>query len=143
MEQDIRWKQRFDSFNKAYQKLSEGIELVTESSDGTDLDRRRADIIKEGLIQRFEYTSELSWKLMKDYANYQGALEIKGSRDAIREAFKMGLITGAEEWILMLESRHLTSHTYDETTSQEIISNIINKYAQLFEKFKEKMKSLL
>jgi nucleotidyltransferase substrate binding protein (TIGR01987 family) len=45
------------------------------------------------LIQRFEYTHELAWNVMKDYAYFQGNSQVGGSRDAIREAYQLNLIT--------------------------------------------------
>ena len=69
-------------------------------------------MIKEGLIQRFEYTHELAWNVMKDYAVYQGNSNVGGSRDASREAFQMNLVTDGQVWMDMISSRNKTSHTY-------------------------------
>ncbi len=68
---DIRWQQRFANYQKALKKLIEGVELLEEESLTQDLE----DIVNEGLIQRFEFTHELAWNVMKDYAAYQGANE--------------------------------------------------------------------
>lgn len=100
------------------------------------------EILKEGLIQRFEYTHQLAWNVMKDYAEYQGNNEIGGSRDATREAFKMRLISDAEGWMDMIKSRNETSHTYNEDTANSIIGKIINHYHLLFLDFNQRMDSL-
>ena len=85
---DIRWQQRFANYQKALKKLIEGVELL----EGESFDNDLKDIVNEGLIQRFEFTHELAWNVMKDYAAYQGANEIRGSRDAIRYALRQDLI---------------------------------------------------
>ena len=119
---DIRWKQRFANYKKALSQLKEFIDLGELSK-----------FEKQGLIKSFEYTYELGWNTMKDYIIYQGNPDIGGSRDAIREGFKMCIITDGEGWMDMLKSRNRTSHTYDEDTAQEIIDAIIIKYIHLFE----------
>ncbi len=130
-EQDIRWKQRFLNYQKAYSKLAEVVENNT-------LDKL-SDLEKEGLIQRFEYTYELAWKVMKDYLEYQGITGITGSRDAIREAFQKGLIAEGERWMDMIKSRNQTAHLYNEATAKEIAESIMDIYFELFKVFNAKM----
>lgn len=132
-EQDIRWKQRFSNYQKAYAKLAEVVENNT-------LDKL-SDLEREGLIQRFEYTYELAWKVMKDYLEYQGITGITGSRDAIREAFQKELITDGESWMDMIKSRNQTVHLYNEATAKEIAENIVNIYFELFKVFIITMKN--
>lgn len=79
---------------------------------------------------------------MKDYFYYQGNSEIRGSRDATRQAFKFGLIKNGEIWMDMILSRNKTTHTYDEETAKEIVENILNKFVQNFNDFKNKMLSI-
>ena len=74
MEKDIRWEQRFSNYIKAVDKLSQSVKYIKENyNEEESLDDEILDeMIKEGLIQRFEYTHELAWNVMKDYAEYQG-----------------------------------------------------------------------
>jgi nucleotidyltransferase substrate binding protein (TIGR01987 family) len=141
-ELDTRWTQRFSNFKKALTKLTEAVKYIKdretkESSSILD------EILKEGLIQRFEYTHELAWNVMKDFAEYQGNFEIKGSRDATREAFKMKLISNGEVWMDMISNRNRSSHTYDEETAKEIYNKIITDYYPAFLEFSENMEILL
>ena len=80
-ETDIRWKQRLENFSKALDRLNEAAQIMEKELHFSE---EVNDLLKEGLIQRFEYTHELAWNVMKDYAEYQGSTEIRGSRDAIR-----------------------------------------------------------
>jgi len=144
MKQDIRWEQRFSNFLKAVHKMSQAVGYITDNM--VDHDKKNAEIeaeiIKEGLIQRFEYTHELAHNVMKDYAEYQGNFEIKGSRDSTREAFKMKLIADGEVWMDMIESRNKTSHTYNDETADEIFRKIINDYFPAFKAFAITMETL-
>ncbi len=146
MEQDIRWEQRFSNFLKALSKLSQAIEYIKlnliekdKSVDDGDLGFVLDEIIKEGLIQRFEYTHELAWNVMKDYAAYQGNVNIGGSRDASREAFQLKLISDGKVWMDMIGSRNQTSHTYNEETADEIYFKILNEYYPAFLEFHKNM----
>lgn len=121
----MRWKQRFENFKKAFNELNEAIELKRS--------RELSKLEKQGLIQAFEYTHELAWNTLKDYFNYQGTINITGSRDASREAFKRNLITDGEVWMDMIQSRNLTSHTYNQTTADAIVKKIDEDY---FDQFK-------
>jgi nucleotidyltransferase substrate binding protein (TIGR01987 family) len=147
MEKDIRWIQRFSNYSKAFIKFSEGIKYVKNNFKTDELENSDIvldEIIKEGLIQRFEYTHELGWNVMKDYAEYQGNSEIAGSRDATREAFKMKLITNGDVWMDMIRNRNRTSHTYNKETANEIYRLIIQDYYKAFDDFlinMEKIKS--
>lgn len=142
--QDIRWEQRFSNYQKALRKFIKAVNVVVEniSIDAGSSNEAITEILKEGLIQRFEYTHQLAWNVIKDYAEYQGNNEISGSRDATREAFKMGIISDAEGWMDMIKSRNETSHTYNEETANSIIGKIINHYHSLFIDFNQHMEVL-
>lgn len=143
MEQDIRWHQRFDNYTKALRKLTQAVEYINRSDETVDdqADLVLDDIVKEGLIQRFEYTHELAWNVMKDYAAYQGNTTIGGSRDATREAFQLHLITDGRVWMDMIGSRNITSHTYNEDTANEIYAKILDEYYPAFVAFQQVMEA--
>lgn len=133
---------------KALHKLSQAVEyikhnLIDEVNPEDDIDNAQVseEIIKEGLIQRFEYTHELAWNVMKDYASYQGIVNVAGSRDATREAFQLKLVSNGKIWMDMIGSRNQTSHTYNEGTANEIYSKIMKAYYPAFLEFKNIMES--
>lgn len=135
MNQDIRWKQRFNNYLKAFKQLSTGIEISQQ--------KELSQLEEQGLIQSFEYTHELAWNVLKDYLTYMGINGLTASRDTTREAFKRGLINSGEYWMNMIKSRHLTSHTYDENLAKVAIYEIINHYYPLFKELVEKFKSII
>lgn len=130
-----RWEQKLSNYRKALHRLAEVVNVAKA--------RELNDFEEDGMIQRFEFTFELAWKLLKSYAEYQGVdKEIMGSRDAIRWAFENGLITDSNVWMEMIKRRNDTSHTYDEDTASEVVERIEDVYYQCFVYLFEKMKSL-
>jgi len=134
-EQDIRWRQRFENYKKALAKLGEAVHLNTQ--------RALSELERQGIIQAFEFTHELAWKVMQDFFIFQGNSEVKGSRDAIRQAFSVDLITDGDNWMEMIKSRNLTSHTYNEEISEQIYKNIVRDFYPLFVAFQEKMEFII
>lgn len=129
MEEDTRWRQRFENYLKALGQLHKFI--VKDNLN---------ELEEQGLIQAFEFTHELAWNVMKDYFEYQGNTTITGSRDATREAFQKGLIQDGAQWMEMIKSRNQSTHTYNESTAHDIRDRILNHYYDLFVSFKDKMK---
>ena len=133
MNEDVRWRQRFQNFQDAFKHLSFA---ATEVINPNDLE-------KEGTIQRFEFTHELAWKVMKDYLEYEGITGITGSRSATRQAFNKGIIADGQIWMDMIESRNKTVHTYLDEILESEYNKIINIYFPLFEDFNNTMLGLL
>lgn len=131
--QDLRWQQRFEQYCKALHQLESAVKTYAS----TDL-----DIIKEGIIQRFEFTHELAWKLMQDILKSQGFFDIIGSRTATKMAFNQGLITKGEIWMAMIKSRNLTVHTYDEQILNSEYGKITEDYLPLMIEFKQNIERL-
>jgi nucleotidyltransferase substrate binding protein (TIGR01987 family) len=134
---DVRWQQRFSNYNKALQKLSEAVVYIQSNfyREGVlqeELFEVGEDLAKEGIIQRFEYTHELAWNVLKDYFTAQGITGIIGSKDATREAFANGLIADGHIWMDMIRSRNQTSYTYNETTATAIFQDVLERYFPAF-----------
>lgn len=129
-----RWEQRLDSYHKALARFAEIV--------GASKKRALNEFERDGLVQRFEFTHELSWKLMKAYAEYQGFDGIGGSRDATRKAFEMSLISDGQSWMDMIKSRNETSHNYDGSMADDVVDSIINRFYPLLAEFYQKMNSL-
>ena len=133
--QDIRWHQRFENYQKVFNRLRKDAAL-TESRELSDLE-------KQGLIQGFEYTHELAWKVMADYFKAKGELNIHGSRDTTRLAFKYELIADGEIWMKMVDDRNMCSHTYKEEVMEDILANILESYVRAFQEFLSVMRKAI
>ncbi len=132
--QDVRWVQRLDSFRKAFERMSEAVEMTSLYS----IKNRETELFLDALIQRYEFTHELAWKLMKDYLEYMGISGIVGSRDAIRYALQNGLIDD-DRWMDSIVDRNITYHNYNQEIAIEIAGRIISIYQPLFDKFLQVM----
>jgi len=132
---DIRWKQRFNNFLRAFQTLSRAVALAEQ--------RELSELEEQGLIQGFEFTHELAWNLLKDYLEDKGIIGLIGSKDASRSAFKQGLIEEGEVWMDMIKARNLSSHTYNQEIAEDIVENILQRFYPAFENLAQKMNAFL
>ena len=123
MSQEIRWQYRFNNYSRAYSLLREALEGGVEPLNQLEL---------EGVIQRFEFTFELSWNLLKDRLEYDGlVLATITPRNVIREAYSAKLIEDCETWMDMLTDRNLMSHTYDFDKFKVVVENIHSRYLKV------------
>jgi nucleotidyltransferase substrate binding protein (TIGR01987 family) len=102
------------------------------------------DLVRDAVIQRFEFTFELVWKSLKLYLERQG-LDCGGPRSTFKKAFTEGLIDSTDEadvWMLMLEDRNLTSHAYDEALARRIYQHVVENYVTLLGRMAEKIQTL-
>jgi nucleotidyltransferase substrate binding protein (TIGR01987 family) len=125
--EDVRWKQRFQNFEKAFVFLKEAVEKDSLSQ-----------LEKAGLIQIYEFTFELAWKTLKDYLQLKG-FEINFPRDTIKVSFQCNMISNGDLWMDMLEKRNLMSHTYDETKAELACQLIKNQYFALISALYDKL----
>jgi len=132
---DIRWVQRFNSYKKAFATLERSVVAAQE--------RKLNEMEEQGLVQSFEFTFELSWKLLKDYLESKGFKDFHGSKDTLKLAFQEGLISDGELWMEMIDNRNRSSHTYDESIAKHIISLVLSKYFSKFKELSEKMNCYL
>ncbi|MBI2091467.1 MAG: nucleotidyltransferase substrate binding protein [Deltaproteobacteria bacterium] len=116
-----------EQFEKAFKRLSEIIKRPLD------------DIARDAGIQRFEFTFELMWKALKIYLGFMGR-ECKTPRDALKEAFKQGMLSGEDVFLRMLDDRNLSSHTYKESTAKEIFERIELEYVDAFKKLVSELK---
>lgn len=125
-----RWVKRFENFDRALLLLREAVDLLQEPEV--------ASIVKEGAIQRFEYTFELAWKTLKDFLIFRKVtLERSAAADVIRTAFATNYISDGQDWMDALDARNEMSHVYRETAFDKILIDVQHKFLARFEDLHE------
>ena len=104
----------------AFQKVKKALTSLDEMAKAPQ-QANRGNI--DAAIQRFEFTIELFWKLLKKILESKGVLT-EYPKDVLREAYRGHLIDDENVWLSMLKDRNLTSHTYDEKIANEIYDHI-------------------
>ena len=93
---------------------------------------------RDSAIKRFEFTTELAWKLIQLFLREQKII-CRSPKECLREAYAFGLIARDERWLQMIDDRNITVHTYNETTADEVYFRL-PVYLELFELLKLKIK---
>ncbi|MDD3012363.1 MAG: HI0074 family nucleotidyltransferase substrate-binding subunit [Candidatus Gastranaerophilales bacterium] len=121
---DIRWRQRFQNFDKAYNNFKLTLNALRANQDNI--------IYKMAIIQAYEMVFELSWNTMKDFLDIQG-IKTNFPREVLKEAFAREIIEDGDIWIKMLDDRNLTAHAYDEEKANIVVNEIKDKYSLAIE----------
>lgn len=133
MNNELRWKQRFQNFEKAYKTLNRALDRFEAEPED--------EMLQMALVQTFEFTFELSWNTMKDYLENEGFDEVKNSKQIIRTAFRAELIYDAEKWMDAIQKRNLASHTYNQSILEETVKYIKEEFYPLVRKLYEDLKN--
>ena len=121
-----RWVYRFDNYKRAFLLLREAFEIMQQ--------RPLTQLEKEGVIQRFEYTWELAWKVLKDYLDSKGVLlDTVTPMSVIKAAYAAKIIDNGDVWMSALDARNKMSHTYNLKIFEQIISDISTHYLEVFD----------
>jgi len=116
---DIRWKQRFENYEKALRLLREALNKVETLSN----------LEKEGTIQRFKFTVELAWKTLKDYLESSGIVLAQTTpKNVVKQAFTAKIISDGQLWVDMLDCRNSLSHTYDEAVVDKAVREMADRF---------------
>ena len=109
-----------DNYLRAVQRLGEALEEYAANP---------TDTVRDGVIQRVEFTFDLAWKSLKEYMQDQGAPPpLQFPKQVLREAYAAELIDDESVWLDMLNARNQTSHIYDDHTAAVIAAKIQNAY---------------
>ena len=121
----IRWKQRFENYQKALGWLREAYRLKPVQEFSL--------LEKQGIIQRFEMCCELGWKVMKDFLDYNNVtIDLIAPREIIKLAFAANLVADGQGWLDLMQDRNLLSHVYDEAQFLAALTRIETRYLALF-----------
>ena len=122
--QHIRWKQRFQNFEKALTVFKDRCSEVKDHPKGS----KYYDAFQMALVQAFEILIELSWKVLKDYLENEGYTEVQTGKKAFRQAFQDRIIENGEIWLKALEIRNSTSHIYDVSILEDLNVFVIESF---------------
>ena len=125
MTPDIRWKQRFRSFDHAMTLLREPFDQGPENL---------SQLGKEGAVRRFVLATELAWKTLKDYLQHQGTvISPVTPRNVVKEAFAAHILADGQVWVDMLDHRNVLSHTYDAAAFEKALAAVRDRYRPAME----------
>ena len=122
--ENIRWKQRFQNFEKALTVFKDRCSDVEDHPKGS----KYYDAFQMALVQAFEILIELSWKVLKDYLENEGYTEVQTGKRAFRQAFQDGIIENGEVWLKALEIRNSTSNIYDVSLLEELNIFVVESF---------------
>jgi nucleotidyltransferase substrate binding protein (TIGR01987 family) len=130
-----RWLHQFDNFTSACALLSEA--MATRAAHELNT------LEREGVVQRFEYTWELAWKVLKDYLDHTGVvLDTVTPASVVRAAFAANLIADGEAWLRALDARNRMSNTYSAKACEAVVDAIDREFLALFEALRERLDGL-
>jgi nucleotidyltransferase substrate binding protein (TIGR01987 family) len=105
---------KLDELKRAIARLKEALSLP------------KSDIIRDSVIQRFEFTVELSWKVLQRHLKESGINEALTPKNTFREGARLGLVRDPEAWIQFVDARNLSSHTYKESLAEEVYTSAVS-----------------
>ncbi|MXY98417.1 MAG: nucleotidyltransferase [Gemmatimonadetes bacterium] len=127
-----RWQYRFHNYSRAYLLLKEAVEVMEY--------RKLSQLEKEGVLRRFKYAIEPSWKVMRDYLESENVvLEQVTPRAVIRKAFEAKLVDNGELWMEMLDTRNSISHKYEQEEFEKLMEDLQFNYLDEFSKLYQRL----
>lgn len=112
--------------------LKKALERLKEAA--AQLGENNSDVIRDGVIQRFEFTYELAWKTTKEYLEDIGIMDKNSPKAVIKEAYAQKIIINEQIWLSMIKDRNKASHMYPEKMAIDIAERITNCYINEFDK---------
>ncbi len=132
MSENVRWKQRFQNFEKAFNLFERMVSDYQKNLNN--------EVSQVALIHAFEVVMELSWKTLKDYLLNEGSV-VNSPKEVLRQSFQYGVIDDGELWMEALAKRNLTTHTYDEAIFKEVLVFIVDDFDEILKKLYLKFKT--
>jgi nucleotidyltransferase substrate binding protein (TIGR01987 family) len=107
---------KLEALKNQYQKAVKKMEEI--------LQKKKNEITRDSAIKRFEFTFDLSWKLIKAFLEKEKGISCRSPKDCFREAFSQGIIEYDKLWLKMTDWRNLAVHTYGEKFANALYRNL-------------------
>jgi nucleotidyltransferase substrate binding protein (TIGR01987 family) len=120
-----QYQYKYLNYEKAFILLDQRVAILKNDP--------KNEIVKAAVIQTFEFTFELAWKLIKSFLSYKGIEALPLPRDIIKLGFQNGLLKNGQVWLDALDSRNRTSHTYNGDFATNLSHNIATVFLPAFE----------
>ena len=122
MNTDSKGNYLVESFKSALRRLEEVMAM------------ERTAVIRDSAIQRFEFTLDLAWKVLKARLQETKGVVCASPKDCMRQAFQQNILSYDEFWITMVDLRNETVHTYNEKKADQIydqLNECVTRFKQL------------
>lgn len=126
-----KFQEKLSKFEQAVTRLDEVIAVY---------DQYKLPELKDAVIQRFSFCSELAWKSVREYLLDEGYLDLNSPKAVMRQAYAAGLLADDLPWIELLKARNLAAHVYDEATANDIFTQVRADFVPLFHDLLQKLK---
>lgn len=118
-------QEKYDKFTNAVARLEEALK---------DYESSPISSIRDGVIQRFEFCTELAWKSAREYLTDQGYVDLNSPKSVMKQAYSDKLIDDEQVWLELLNARNCTAHIYDDATAEQVFNGIKESYLNQFQK---------
>lgn len=119
-----RLTERIENFNRAFNIYQQAVQ---------EFDWEKI-LSHMALIQSYEVTCELAWKVLKDYL-FENGISVSLPKQVVKEAFNKNIIQDGQLWIDMIEARNATSHEYNLEKVSVLLTNISSNFYKELLKF--------
>lgn len=107
-----KYEAQLDQFKKGLARLDEALAAP------------KTDLARDGAIQRFEFTVDMGWKLVKTCLEEKYGVVCQSPKECFREAYRQKMLAYDEFWLELVDMRNLTSHTYKEEVAKSVFERL-------------------
>lgn len=130
-----RWRYRLDAYKRAVAQLTNAVTIARE--------RDLSDLERGGVVQLFEFTVELGWKLLKDVLEADGLIVSPTTpASVVRAAFEAGVIEDGDGWMAALKLRNKLSHLYSQEVVLGAVPQIVERFGAVLSKAVEEIEAV-
>ncbi|GEN46376.1 nucleotidyltransferase substrate binding protein [Alkalibacillus haloalkaliphilus] len=121
---ELRWKQRFDTFEQSFLMLAQYSEEIFED-----------DLEKAGFIHMFEVALEHGLNTIIDYLDAKNGVEVSSHRQAIKESAQYEFIANEQDWMKALNRQNLTHYIHTKKVIEQLVVDIQGQYYEQLKHF--------